>query len=125
MPGEGINAPKKRNKGKVDEIEQRRLSTSDAYILFGASFISSLPDFMGDRLINWLYLLQNCRHYTKICGDGTNGFDLIRSPMYKYNKEAKEKLLRDDIMAFLWAYFRISNSPQDVINEKNDEEPTQ
>jgi len=52
MPGEGINAPKKRNKGKVDEIEQRRLSTSDAYILFGASFISSLPDFMGDRLIN-------------------------------------------------------------------------
>jgi len=45
--------------------------------------------------------------------------------MYKYNKEAKEKLLRDDIMAFLWAYFRISNSPQDVINEKNDEEPTQ
>jgi hypothetical protein len=46
-----------------------------------------------------------------VSGDGTNGFDLIRSPMYKYNKEAKEKLLRDDIMAFLWAYFRIFNSP--------------
>jgi hypothetical protein len=45
--------------------------------------------------------------------------------MYKYNKEAKEKLLRDDIMAFLWAYFRISNSPQDVITAKIDEESSE
>jgi hypothetical protein len=52
MPGEGINAPKKRNKGKVDESEQRRLSSNDAFILFGAPFISSLPDAMADKLIN-------------------------------------------------------------------------
>lgn len=44
MPGEGAKALKKRNKGKVDEIEQRRLSSNDAYLLFGAPFISSLRD---------------------------------------------------------------------------------
>ena len=44
MPGEGANAPKKRNKGKVEETEQRRLSNHDAYLLFGAPFISSLSD---------------------------------------------------------------------------------
>lgn len=40
MPGDGAKAPKKRNKGKVDESEQRRLSSNDAYLLFGSPFIS-------------------------------------------------------------------------------------
>lgn len=66
--------------------------------------------------------MQNCRHFSKISGDGANGFDLIRSPMYKYNKEVKEKFFKDDIMAFLWAFYRISNSPQDVIDGQNEED---
>ncbi len=52
MPGNGPNAPKKRNKGKVIESDQRTYSFNDAYTLFGAPFIASLPDNQSDMLIN-------------------------------------------------------------------------
>jgi len=46
--------------------------------------------------------LQNSRHFNKIEGN----FDIIRDPMYKYRKDVKERLFRDNSMAFLWMYYR-------------------
>ena len=31
---------------------------------------------------------------------------MIRDPMYKYRKEVKEKLFKDNYMAFYWMYYR-------------------
>jgi hypothetical protein len=47
MPGVGVNAPKKRNKGQVDEQEQRNLSSIDAHSLFSTTFIHALPARLG------------------------------------------------------------------------------
>lgn len=52
MFGDAANGRKKRKQGKVDETEQRKLSTNDAYILFGAPFISSLDTEISDKIIN-------------------------------------------------------------------------
>ena len=49
-----------------------------------------------------MYVMQNSRHYNKIRGN----FDLIREPMYKYRKEVKERLFRDNYLAFLWMFYR-------------------
>eukprot|EP00347_Sterkiella_histriomuscorum_P018092 403346820 len=42
------------------------------------------------------------RHYNKISGN----FNLIRDPMYKYRKDVKEQLFKDNSMSFLWMYYR-------------------
>lgn len=55
-----------------------------------------------EKLTTSLYLVQNSRHYQKISGN----FDIIREPMYKYRKEVKERLFRDNNQAFLWMYYR-------------------
>jgi hypothetical protein len=38
--------------------------------------------------------------------------------MYKYSKETKEKLFRDEIMSFLWAYFRLTNQAEDIMGSE-------
>jgi len=52
MPGIGV-PPSKRKKaknGSVTELEQRQLSTADAYKLFGSDFLATLAQ--SDTLMN-------------------------------------------------------------------------
>lgn len=77
--------------------------------LFDQNFLASLTEEVQIHLLNWLYLIQNSRHYKKISGDEYGGFDLIRSPMYKYSKLVKEKFFNDNYMAFYWMIFKQQN----------------
>ena len=71
-------------------------------MLFGSDLFPHVTDDIQKAMIDWLYIIQNSRHFNKIGGD----FDLIRDPMYKYRKEVKEKLFKDNYMAFYWMYYR-------------------
>jgi len=50
-------------------------------------------------------LLENTRFAGKFVSD----FSIIREPMYKYKKSAKERFLSDISMAFLFMYFASFN----------------
>lgn len=43
-----------------------------------------------------------------------NVFSIIRDTMYKYSKMVKEKMLKDNFIAFLWIFYRII-SPENQI----------
>ncbi|CDW78527.1 ubiquitin carboxyl-terminal hydrolase family protein [Stylonychia lemnae] len=61
-----------------------------------------LSEFDAQLLFQKDLFPLNSRHYNKIAGN----FDLIREPMYKYRKDVKERLFKDNSMAFLWMYYR-------------------
>lgn len=81
-----------------------------------------MNDSLAELVINWLYLIQNSRHYKKISGDGDNGFNLVRLPLYKYSKGVKEKFFQDNVMSFYWLYFRAFNDVAKILSEKNTDE---
>ncbi len=61
-------------------------------MMFEKELYHLLSEEEKEKLTTSLYLIQNSRHYQKISGN----FDLIREPMYKYRKEVKERLFRDN-----------------------------
>lgn len=42
--------------------------------------------------------------------------------MYKYSKAVKERIFKDNYMAFLWMYFRFYSEPDQVIKEEKEGE---
>jgi hypothetical protein len=112
MPGIGVEAPKrKRVKNvKISEADQRSYSFNDSFKLFGAEMLANVSEQVSTKLQNWLYIIQNSRHYKKLPGDGLSGFDLIRDPMYKYSKLVKEKFFKDNVMSFLWVFYRAAGN---------------
>ena len=86
---------------KEKEDENFKLSQAQCQTLF-SDLLPGLSDEEATQLITSFFLLTNARHYKKF---QKFDFSLIRDPMYKFSKAAKERLFDNHSMAFFFLIF--------------------
>lgn len=85
--------------------------------------MNQMEEQVQNQLKDWLFQIQNSRHFKKF-GDGGGGSacSLVRDTMYKYSKLAKEKMLQDNFIAFLWVFYRLSTICKYLQKQQNIED---